>query len=99
MPLNKWYADIEWSDWLRGLFAGAISAGSDAAYAGIGTNFLAPETFNAHTRKFYALLGGLFLWSAVKSTLLYLKQKPLPERKRTVTLEITETPAPPEKKD
>jgi len=93
---------LDWSNWLYGLFSGAISGGANSVYAGFGSILVDSKDFNIYDRKLYILMAITFALSALMATMQYLHNKPLPALVQTETttkrveVEATESkPIPP----
>ena len=93
MPLLD---NLDWGNWLRGLWAAVVGGGANAVVAGMGLNFVDPNHFNAHPSDFYKMVGALFALNGTLSFFMYLKQNPLPTSvsKTTVTVETVQQAAP-----
>ena len=78
---------IDWTDWIRGLLAGAISGGANSVYAGFGSILVDSKDFNIYSGKLYGLMGVTFGLSALMAAMNYLRVKPIPEYKKTTETE------------
>ncbi len=83
------FANLDWENWLLGLWVAVIGGGSNSVTAGLGLLVLDPKDFNAQQGRFWALVGGLFLISAVKDFFLYLSQSPAPKIKTKTVATLT----------
>lgn len=79
---------MDWGSWLYGLFAGAIGGGSAAVTGGFAAMAVDSKDFGMGTANSFKLMGMMFVFSAVKDAMLYLKQNPLPP---IVTQTVTES--------
>lgn len=90
---------LDWSNWLYGLFSGAISGGANSVYAGFSSILVDSKDFNIYDKKLYILMGITFGLSALMATMNYLHTKPLPTIIQTETttkrVEIEATDAKP----
>ena len=88
------FEGLDWSNWIKGVWASVVGGGSNAVVAGLGLNLIDPNHFNAHTGDFYKMVGALFAFNGTVSFFMYLKQNPMPVtvQKTTVTVETTKTP-------
>jgi hypothetical protein len=73
-PLNN----MDWGNWLYGLFAGAIGGGASAVTVALSASAIDPH-FAVGTPNSLKLMGLTFAISAAKDAFLYLKQNPLPK--------------------
>jgi hypothetical protein len=73
------FSDMDWGNWLKGLWAAVIGGGSNAVVSAVGLNMTDPNHFNSQTPDFYRVVGTLFCASAIVSFFMYLKQSPLPQ--------------------
>ncbi len=80
MSLQSPFNSLNWADWLYGLFYGSIGGGANAVYAAFGAAIVDQKDFSFGSAKSFKLMGMVFLFSALMSAFLYLKQKPLPDR-------------------
>lgn len=62
--------------WIHGLAAAVVSAVGDSGTAFLGAFLVAPDL--VHNPAFWKALGGMLLWSAIKTVFAYMKQSPLP---------------------
>jgi len=83
MPNSKLWGALNWDDWVYGLLYGAIGGGSNSVYAAFGALVVDPRDFAFGSAKSFKLIGWVFVFSALMSMFLYLKQKPLPDRIET----------------
>lgn len=88
-------AQYDWSNWLYGLWKSAIGGGAQAAYSAITLIVVDPTDFNLQTSKFWAVVGAMFLYGAVKDMLKFLEKQSAPEiiaQSRRESLEISQVP-------
>lgn len=69
---------LDWSNWLYGLFAGAIGGGSAAVSSGVSAVLTDPHL--AGSFSLLKLMGTTFIVSFFLSAFFYLKQNPLPTK-------------------
>jgi hypothetical protein len=62
--------------WLHGLLAALLSALGDSGTVALGAAVVAPGFL--HDARFWEALGGMLVFSALKTVFAYLKQSPLP---------------------
>ena len=87
---NTFAGRLDWSDWVRGLFAGFIGGGAGAFSGGLSTAIVDPDHYNlAHPQKILTVIGSTFLINGVISMMAYLHQNPVPELLTTTTTETT----------
>ena len=79
-------------DWVYGLAACVISGSTGAIATAIGGNVIDPKHFNTSDGSFLRLLWTTFAVNAVLSAVLYLKQSPLPSRKKCAECAIGDEP-------
>lgn len=75
----KFFESLDWANWFYGLVAGAVTGGASA----IATGFVAgavDQHFSFGGGNSFKLMGGMFLFNALKDAALYLKQNPLPQK-------------------
>lgn len=77
--------NLEWDGWFYGLGSAFVSGGSSAVISGFTVNMIDPSHFNVHNTSFYAVVGAMFLSNGIMGAILFLRQKPLPDMKTTVT--------------
>ena len=88
---------LDWTGWLRGIFAALIGGGAGGATNGFAANLVTPDTVNLGVglHKFLAIVGISFAMNGILSMMFYLKQSPVPtvlvETKETTKTEITKT--------
>ena len=59
---NNFAGRLDWSDWVRGLFAGFIGGGAGAFSGGLSTAIVDPDHYNlAHPQKILTVIGSTFL--------------------------------------
>ena len=90
MKLPFGFGDVDWSDWVRGLFAAFISGGASAVVSGIAVSTSDPDHFAFGTTKFYELVFSVFMASGLLNMFSFLRTKPIPDLK-TVTTTVTTT--------
>lgn len=89
--IKGFWASLNWSDWSYGLLYGIIGGASNSVYSAFGALMVDPQDFKFGSPKSFHLIGWVFLFSALMSAFLYLKQKPLPDMKKVEqTVEVTE---------
>ncbi len=89
----KFWSTFAWDDWIYGLLYGAIGGGSSAVYAAFGASVVDPHDFAFGSAKSFHLIWLVFLFAAIMSTFLYLKQRPLPDRvKREESVAVISQP-------
>lgn len=76
---------MQWSDWLYGLFSGAISGGASAVIAGVSVSLIDPKDWAVGTVKFFELVFSVFVSSGLLAGLNFMASHPLPSRTQTVT--------------
>jgi hypothetical protein len=81
---------LDLDGWLRGAVGGFISGGSAAIVGGITVTGLDPEHYSFVTRKFWILVGALFLVNGLVSMAKFLSITPLPNKK-VVTRQLQTT--------
>jgi hypothetical protein len=100
------FENLDWDDWLYGMWAAVASGASGSVLAGLFVNTVIP---NVTKGQFWTLLVGFFVLGGVKDFFLYINKNPTPKRiktKETNTAEVgdvkikqtieTDRPAPPE---
>lgn len=96
------FSELDFGDWLYGLFAAVVSGGANAVVGGVALNLVDPRHFNTLNPDFYKLVVTLFLANGTMAFFLYLKQNPVPKivhkevTTTTTTVEKTETSKPKE---
>lgn len=78
MQLPRNMGSLDWSQWLLGLWAGAIQGGSNAVLSAIGVTVFFPTATAGGMGKFWAFVLSMFLWSAFQGMLAFLRQNPAP---------------------
>jgi hypothetical protein len=92
--MKKFLKEMDWGNWLAGLWAAVIGGGANAVAGGVAINMVDPHHFNAQNSDFYRLVIGLFAANATVSFFMYLKQNPVPQHlvsKTTATLTVEKT--------
>ncbi len=82
--------ELDFSDWLYGLWSAFISGGAGAVVSGFAITLNDPEHFNLESHRFYSVVATAFIASGVLSGMNFLRTKPAPER-RTVETTIKKT--------
>ena len=76
---KKVFKNLDWGNWLRGLFTGMIGGGSSAVVSAITVGAIdTTHTFTLGSSGSIKLMVTMFVVSAVKDAFLFLKQNPLP---------------------
>ncbi len=76
LPANL--GELDWSDWILGLWSAVITGGSSAVVSAFGLMVMDPKDFNPQGEKLYMVAGQLFLWTGFLGMLNFLRQKPAP---------------------
>jgi len=97
MQLPLGFGQLDFGDWLYGLFSGFISGGATAIVSTFGVSAIDPGDVNLqHPSKFFAIMGVIYLVSGVISAANFLVKRPLPSVKTvTTTQETTKVTADP----
>jgi|SRR5689334_1953072 len=83
--------NLDWDQWVYGLFAAFIGGGSGALSGGLGTIVVDPNDFNIqHPALLLKVMFWTFIFSGLPPFFAYLHQKPLPAVKTVTTVETTE---------
>lgn len=90
MNLPMGFGHLDWSDWIRGIFAAFIGGGATAVSGAFALALNDPKDFNTQTGMFWNTIITMFLISGVINLMMFLRTKPVPEYK-TVTTTTTET--------
>lgn len=90
---NLWQ-QLDWSNWLYGLFAGMIGGGSTAVTGALAASAIDSHDFGLGTARSFKLMAAMFAMSAAKDMFLYLKQNPLPKVVTVTTVETTQQMTP-----
>lgn len=69
---------IDFTDWVRGVFAAFISGGASAVTSGVVVSIKDPSHYAPGTKDFFELVGSVFLMSGLMSLMAFLREKPLP---------------------
>jgi len=94
MQLPLGFGQLDFGDWLYGLFSGFISGGATAIVSTFGVSAIDPGDVNLqHPSKFFAIMGVIYLVSGVISAANFLVKRPLPSVKQVETTVQTTTPA------
>lgn len=88
------WQQLDWSNWLYGLFAGMIGGGATAVTGALAASAIDSNDFGFGTSRSVKLMAAMFLMSALKDTCLYLKQNPLPKIITVTTVQTTEQISP-----
>ena len=83
------FGELNFGDWLYGLFAAFIGGGATAVVAAFSINMVDPQHFNTSSPDFYKIVLAMFGSSGLINALMFLRSKPLPDVKKVVT--TTET--------
>lgn len=84
--------DLDWNDWLRGLWGAAVGGGASAIGAGSSMSIIDPAYVAAHGSGFiFKLMGGTFAVNAVIGAALFLAKKPAPESIKTTEVTTEKT--------
>lgn len=90
--------NLDWENWLYGLFAGGIGGGATAITGGIAAGAI-DSHFSLFSASSFKLMGLMFAMSFIKDAALYLSQSPLPKVKTVVTTtKVTDNTLPGEKR-
>ncbi len=81
-------SDLDWSNWLYGLFAGFIGGGSAAVVSSVAITTVAPDIIMRGG--FYKIVLAVFAFNGIKDAFLYLSKAPLPPVKVVETVKTTE---------
>jgi len=85
------FGNLDFSDWVRGLVAAAVSGGSSAVISGFVVASNDPNHYGIGSPMFYQLVWRVFAGAATLGFFGYLAQKPVPELKQvTTTVKTTE---------
>jgi hypothetical protein len=76
---------LDFSDWLYGLASAFISGGATAITGGAAVGVSDPDHFNIHTKDLWIVMGVMFVFSGVSNGANFLRTRPLPALKTTVT--------------
>jgi hypothetical protein len=96
--VSSFLDNLDWGNWLYGLFAGGIGGGATAITGGIAAGAI-DSHFSMGTSNSFKLMGLMFVLSFIKDVALYLSQSPLPKVKTvTTTTKVMDQPAPGEKR-
>lgn len=87
------WGNLDWGNWLYGLFSGLIGGGAGAVVSGVTVSVIDPKDWAIGSSHFLVLTGTLFLTHGVLSAFMFLKQQPLP--KSLAPTSVPETPTPP----
>ena len=77
----KFFNQLDFSNWAKGLLAAFIGGGSGAFSAGLSTMAVDPKHFNIYTTDFWKVILGTFVISGLVPFFSYLHQNPLPDTK------------------
>lgn len=93
MTLPGKMGELDFGNWVMGLWAAFIGGGAGAFSAGLATIVVDPHDFNIYSVRFWKVVGGTFIISGLGPFFAYLHTKPLPDVKQIEkTVQIT-TPA------
>lgn len=93
MQLPGKMGQLDFSNWVMGLWAAFIGGGAGAFSAGLATIVVDPRDFNIYTAKFWQVVFGTFVISGLGPFFAYLHTKPLPDVKQIEKTVQTTTPA------
>lgn len=82
MQLPGGFGDLDFADWLRGLFAAFVSGGSSAVVSGFTVSLMDPKDYGFRAGKVYALMGTMFLVNGIMGAMMFLRSKPVPNHKK-----------------
>lgn len=82
--MGKGLGTLDWSDWLRGIFAAFIGGGAGAVTSGVVVSMNDPKDYNLYTSKFYHLVIAVFAVNGLISMFAFLHQRPVPDQIKTV---------------
>ena len=84
----KLFSNLDWDDWLYGMWVAVATGASGSVLAGLFVNTVVP---NVSKGQFWMLLGGFFVLGAAKDFFLYINKNPAPKR-TTITTSVVSTP-------
>jgi hypothetical protein len=91
MKLPLGFGEIDWSDWLRGLFAAFISGGASAVTSGFVVSVNDPKDYAPGSSNFFWLVFSVFCASGLLGAMAFLRTKPIPDMKTVKsTIQVTE---------
>jgi hypothetical protein len=85
----KLLQNLDWDDWLYGMWVAIATGSSGSVLAGMFVNVVVP---NVTKGQFWTLLGGFFVLGAVKDFFLYINKNPAPKRKITTDTQVIVAP-------
>lgn len=96
MNLPMGFGKLDWSDWIRGIFAAFIGGGATAVSGAFALVLNDPKDFNIQTGMFWTTVTTMFVISGFINLMMFLRSKPVPEYKvvTTTTTETTQKKAP-----
>ncbi len=77
--------DLDVGDWLYGLWGAFVGGGASAVTSGIVVSLKDPTHYAPGSWDFFELVAWVFIVSGMMSAMLFLKQKPAPDRVVTTT--------------
>jgi hypothetical protein len=86
----QFFRDLDWGNWLYGLFYGSIGGGANSVSGALGAVIVDPKHFAFGSTSSFKLMGVIFLLTFMKDASLYLAQKPLPPIKTVTTTETVQ---------
>lgn len=86
----KFWSELDWGNWLYGIFAGGIGGGASAISSGIGVATIDPKDFAIGSTNSVEAMAVTFAISFVLSVAFYLKQNPMPKIKTVTTVQKVE---------
>jgi hypothetical protein len=86
----QFFRDLDWGNWLYGLFYGSIGGGANSVSGALGAVIVDPKHFAFGSAASFKLMGVIFLLTFMKDASLYLAQKPLPPIKTVTTTETVQ---------
>lgn len=85
MQLPGKMGQLDFSNWMMGLWAAFIGGGAGAFSAGLATIVVDPHDFSIYSAKFWKVVSGTFVISGLGPFFAYLHSKPLPDVITTTT--------------
>lgn len=82
---------LDFTKWVKGLFAAFIGGGASAFSAGISSMVVDPHDFTIYSAKFWKLIFGTFVISGLVPFFAYLHSNPVPDTKEVTNIKQTTT--------
>ena len=79
---------IDFTDWVRGVFAAFISGGASAVTSGVVVSSKDPSHYAPGSLDFFELVASVFFMNGLIGMMFFLREKPLPDIVTTTETEL-----------